>query len=115
MSLYTILNKKTQKTEVVKTSAEQLRDIIWAHKGQFFSVTFTKKCGEERTIVGQVGYKDGYDGENTVWHLEKYVTVVEKGVEGCDHPNPGKPKFRNVDSSTIKRLAIGGVVLYSQD
>ena len=111
MSIFSLFNKKTQEATQVATTTAQLRDLIWANKGKFFSVTFTKKCGEERTIVGQVGYKQGYDGENTVGHIEKYVTVVEKGEGDI----PGKPKFRNVDSTTIKRLAIGGVVLYSQD
>ena len=112
MSLYTILNKKTQQTEVVKTSAEKLRDIIWAHKGQFFSVEWVKADGSLRKAIAQVGYKNGYDGENTVGHIEKYVTVVEKGV---DSANPGKPRFRNVDTTTIKRLAIGGKVIYTNE
>ena len=111
MSIFKMFDKKTNQSGTVKTSAEQLRDIIWQHKGQYFSVDFVKKDGSLRTIVGQVGYKQGYDGENTVGHIEKYVTVVEKGEGDI----PGKPKFRNVDSTTIKRLAIGGVVLYSKD
>lgn len=113
MSLYEIVkkHKNTPTAEVVAKTPEQLRDIIWAHKGQFFSVTFTKKCGADRTIVGQVGYKNGYDGENTVWHKEQYVTVVEKGEGDI----PGKPRFRNVNTETIKRLAIGGRVLYIKE
>jgi hypothetical protein len=90
-----------------------LHDIIWAHKGQFFSVTFMKKDGTLRTINrAQVGYKKGYDGDNTVAHLEQYVTVVEAGEAG---DVPGKPKFRNVNTDAIRRLAIGGKVLYVQD
>lgn len=116
MSVFSIFSKKTQEVTQVATTPAQLRDLIWAHKGQFFSVTFTKKNGEERTIVGQVGYKQGYDGENTVGHIEKYVTVVERGgTTSGDPANPGKPKFRNVDSESIKRLAIGGVVLYVKE
>lgn len=92
------------------TSAELLRDIIWAHKGQFFHVTFEKKDGTLREMLAQVGYKEGYDGENTVSHLPQYVTVVEKGPGDI----PGKPKFRNVNTQSIKRLAIGGKVLWGQ-
>ena len=94
-----------------RTSAELLRDIIWSHKGQFFSVEFVKADGSLRKIVGQVGYKTGYDGENTVSHKEQYVTVIEKGVGDI----PGKPKFRNVNSESITRLAIGGKVIYVKD
>ena len=108
MSIFKMFDKKTNQIGTVKTSAEQLRDIIWAHKGQFFSVEWVKADGTLRKAVAQVGYKQGYDGENTVGHIEKYVTVVEKGEGDI----PGKPKFRNVDSTSIKRLAIGGVVLY---
>lgn len=111
MSIFKMFDKKTNQASTVKTSAEQLRDIIWAHKGQFFTVEWVKADGTLRKAVAQVGYKQGYDGENTVGHIEKYVTVVEKGEGDI----PGKPKFRNVDSTTIKRLAIGGVVLYSKD
>lgn len=94
-----------------RTSAELLRDIIWAHKGQFFHVTFRKKDGSMREMLAQVGYKEGYDGENTVSDKEEYVTVVERG-EG---DKPGKPKFRNVNSQNITRLAIGGKVIYTKD
>lgn len=111
MSIFKMFDKKTNQTGTVKTSAEQLRDIIWAHKGQYFSVEWVKADGTLRKAVAQVGYKQGYDGENTVGHIEKYVTVVEKGEGDI----PGKPKFRNVNSQNIKRLAIGGVVLFSQD
>ena len=92
---------------------KKLHDIIWAHKGQFFSVDFVKSDGTLRTIKrAQVGYKKGYDGDNTVAHLEQYVTVVEVGEAG---DVPGKPKFRNVNVDAIKRIAIGGRVLYAQD
>ena len=111
MSIFKMFDKKTNQSGTVKTSAEQLRDIIWAHKGQYFSVEWVKSDGTLRKAVAQVGYKAGYDGENTVGHIEKYVTVVEKGVGDI----PGKPKFRNLNTETIKRLAIGGVVLYSKE
>lgn len=94
-----------------RTSAELLRDIIWSHKGQFFSVEFVKADGSLRKIVGQVGYKAGYDGENTVSHKEQYVTVVENAPAD----KPGKPKFRNVNSESITRLAIGGKILYNKE
>ena len=87
-----------------KSIAQALKSIILANKGKFFSVTFTKKSGEERTLTGQVGYKEGHDGENTVAHLPQYITVAE-------NLGGGKYQHRNVNTTTIKRLAVGGSVI----
>ena len=94
-----------------------LKDLILAHKGQFFSVDFIKQDGTLRTIKrAQIGYKKGHDGDNTVSHLEQYVTVVEVGeADTSSGSYPGKPKFRNVSVDTIQRLAIGGMVIYVKD
>ncbi len=92
-----------------------LKDLILAHKGQFFSVDFIKQDGTLRTIKrAQIGYKKGHDGDNTVSHLEQYVTVVEVGeADNSSGSYPGKPKFRNINVMSIKRLAIGGKVIYA--
>lgn len=87
--------------------AQALKTMILANKGKFFSVEFVKADGTLRKIVGQVGYKEGHDGVNTVAHIPKYITVVENAVGD----QPGKPKFRNVNVETIKRLAVGGSVI----
>lgn len=80
-----------------------IRAIIDAHKGQFFSVEFVKKDGSTRTIKNaQVGIKKQHQGENTVSHIEKYVTVIE-------NLGQGKYNHRNVNIETINRLAIAGV------
>lgn len=100
MSIFKMFDKKTNQTGTVKTSAEQLRDIIWAHKGQYFSVTFEKADSTVRTIHGQVGYKKGHDGENTVAHIPKYITVIEKTAQGYQH--------RNVNTEKIIKLSVGG-------
>lgn len=90
-----------------KSIAQALKSIILANKGKFFSVEFVKADGSLRKIVGQVGYKEGHDGENTVAHMPKYITVVEN----APGDQPGKPKFRNINTETIKRLAVGGSVI----
>ena len=87
-----------------KSIAQALKSIILANKGKFFSVDFVKADGTLRKIVGQVGYKEGHDGENTVAHLPKYITVVE-------NLGGGKYQHRNVNTTTIKRLAVGGTVI----
>lgn len=84
--------------------AQALKSIIQGHKGQFMSVTFIKKDGSERTLNGQFGYKAGHDGENTVAHIPKYITISE-------NLGGGRYQHRNVNTETIKRIAIGGKVI----
>lgn len=84
--------------------AQALKTMILANKGKFFSVEFVKADGTLRKIVGQVGYKEGHDGVNTVAHIPKYLTVVE-------NLGGGKYQHRNVNTTTIKRLAVGGSVI----
>lgn len=84
--------------------AQALKTMILANKGKFFSVEFVKADGTLRKIVGQVGYKEGHDGVNTVAHIPKYITVVE-------NLGGGKYQHRNVNTTTIKRLAVGGSVI----
>ena len=80
-----------------------LKSLIQAHKGQYLGVTFVKKSGELRTLNGQHCYKQGHDGVNTVAHIEKYITISE-------NLGGGKSQFRNVNTETIKRIAVGGKV-----
>ena len=87
-----------------KSIAQALKSIILANKGKFFSVEFVKADGTLRKIVGQVGYKEGHDGVNTVAHIPKYITVAE-------NLGGGKYQHRNVNTTTIKRLAVGGSVI----
>lgn len=94
-----------------KSIAQALKSIILANKGKFFSVTFVKADQSLRTLNGQIGFKDGHDGENTVAHIPKYITVVEN----APGDQPGKPKFRNVNTTTITRIAIAGTEIVIND
>lgn len=87
-----------------KSIAQALKSIILANKGKFFSVTFVKADQSLRTLNGQIGFKDGHDGENTVAHLPQYITVAE-------NLGGGKYQFRNINTKSITRLAIGGKVI----
>lgn len=80
-----------------------LKSLIQAHKGQYLGVTFVKKSGELRTLNGQHCYKQGHDGVNTVAHIDKYITISE-------NLGGGGSQFRNVNTETIKRIAVGGKV-----
>lgn len=87
------------KTQVIKTNAfaRQVKELLKSNTGKFFTVTFTKKNGEERTLNCQQGYFKGHDGENTTAHIEKYLTV--RTSEG---------EFKNINCETIKSVKMAG-------
>ena len=87
------------KTQVIKTNAfaRQVKELLKSNTGKFFTVTFTKKNGEERTLNCQQGHFKGHDGDNTTAHIEKYLTV--RTSEG---------EFKNVNVETIKSVKMAG-------
>lgn len=89
-----------QTTDIVSSN---LGAMIKANGSKFFGVTFIKKDGTERTLNGHVRPVKGHDGQNTVAHLDKYVTIVlnEKDENGDE-------QWRNVNLETITHLHIGG-------
>lgn len=69
--------------------------------GTIFSVSFTKKDGSERTLVGRLGVKCHLvGGENTVKHIPKYITVFDTQAQA----------YRNVNTETIKGAKVSGKV-----
>ena len=86
--------RTTQQTDAI---SRQIKELIKANKGRFFSVTFTKADGKERTLTAcKLIPKDKYKGENTTAHIEKYLTVeCSDGV-------------RNVNMETVKSVRMGG-------
>jgi len=74
--------------------------LLAKHKGKFFSCTFTKKDGSERTLNCKIGAIKGHDGLNPVAHLTEYVTVTTQ--------EDGKMAFKNVNVNTMSDLSIGG-------
>ena len=76
--------------------ARQIKALLKSNNGKFFTVTFKKKDGTIRTLNCQHGHFKGHDGENTVSHIEKYLTV---------HTAEG---FKNVDCSTITKIVMRG-------
>lgn len=74
--------------------------LLAAHKGKFFSCTFTKKDGTKRDLNCRIGAIAGHDGINPIAHLAQYVTVTTH--EG------GKMEFKNVNVHTMENLNIAG-------
>jgi hypothetical protein len=94
------------KTQIIPANnkGRMIRDLLTNNGGRMFSVTFTKADGTERTITGNYGHVKGQDGENTVAHIEKYVTVILP-----ERDANGKVQRRNVNTETVKSLRINGV------
>lgn len=88
---------------------DTIRTAIEAHRGQMFTVEFTKKDGTLRRLNGQLGFREGHDGENTVSHMPEYLTVNENKID----PRTGKRAFRNVNLSSVSYLAVGGMKIYA--
>lgn len=79
-----------------------LKNIISQNGNKFLGITFIKKDGSERTLNGHIRHVRGHDGANPIKHKEEYITLV------LNKQDQGKVQFRNVNLSTVKRLAIGG-------
>lgn len=90
---------------VVKTDAvsRNIAALIRENGSKFFSVTFVKKDGEERTLTGRVFHDKAHSGHNNASDFEKYVTIVIRGRD-----ENGNRRFRNVNMETVKSLHIGG-------
>ena len=97
--------------KVVNTDAvsRNIRAMMEASGSKFFSVSFINKAGEERKLQGRVFHDKAHDGPNNAAHFQKYVLIVARGRD-----ENGKRKFRNVNTETITRLAIGGRVIHFQ-
>lgn len=91
--------------QVVKTNnkGKMIRDMLMGNGGRMFTVTFKKQNGEMRTITGNYGHVKGQDGENTVAHLEKYVTVILP-----EKDENGKQLRRNVNCETVTEIKTNG-------
>jgi len=77
--------------KVIKINKTELAAIIENSKGQFFSCTWNKKSGEERTINGKLT-----GGEFT--NKLGYIPV-----------KTGKKEYKLVDPRTLKGAKIGGI------
>ena len=78
-----------------KPTPEQLKEIILATNGMIFSVQFIKKDGTLRDMTCRLGVqKNLVGGDNTVSHLDKYVTVYDMAADG----------YRHVDTTRIQKF-----------
>jgi len=74
------------------TKAQQVRQLARQTNGRFFTVGFIKKDGSKRLLTGRLGVKAPLvGGENTVKHIDKYLTVYDTT----------KKQYRNVNLETV--------------
>ena len=93
--------------QIINTSVQDIADKLKASNGRLFSVTFTKKDGSKRLLMGRLGVTKGLvGGENTVKHMPNYLTVTEFN----NKDSKGELVRRNVNLNTILNAKIGGKV-----
>lgn len=85
---------KTRRTRRSQISRLKALELMQESKGRFFTTTFIKKNGEERTINGK------YQGLSKLG----YVRVAEHDGGRLS----GKNLIKNVNLQTISALKIGG-------
>lgn len=82
----------------MSNKVNMVKAAIKATSGKMFSVTFTKKNGELRTMIARTDVTSPLrGGENTVAHKPEYITVFDMQ----------KKQYRHVNSLTVQSLTCG--------
>lgn len=76
-----------------------LAAVIESSNGKFISVTFIKKDGTERTLVGRLGVTKHLRGGESTLDAEKYITIFDTQKGG----------YRAINRETIQSVRIDGV------
>ena len=78
---------------------KNLGSIIENSNGKILRVTFTKKDGSERILVGRLGVKSHLQGGRSSVDHDKYINIFDVQSGG----------YRNINRETIKDVKIGGI------
>ncbi len=76
----------------------KLSSIIDASNGKFVSVTFIKKDGSTRVLVGRLGVKKHLKGGVSTLDSDKFITIYDTQNEG----------YRAINRETIQSVRIDG-------
>ena len=99
------LNTTGKTNNNTNSTSRAMSDLIEKSAGQFLSVTFIKKDGTLRELVGKKSsIKDNHGGERTVSE-DKYLLLKEKGTDN----------LRNVNRDTILKLRCRGMEVQNVD
>lgn len=87
-------------------NVKELKEMIEATNGRFFTCTFVKRDKSVRTLRGRLGVKKGVTGVGRMYgEKEHLVTVYD--VEAH--------QFRNINVETLKEFRCGAVRWTSKD
>lgn len=76
----------------------KLTDLIEQSNGKFISVTFIKKDGSERVLVGRLGVTSRLKGGTSTLDPNQYITIFDVQNDG----------YRAINRDTIRSLRIDG-------
>jgi hypothetical protein len=77
---------------------KKLEEIIEKSNGKILSVTFIKKDGTKRTLVGRLGVKAHLKGGKSTVDHDKYINIYDMQSEG----------YRNINRETILSVRAEG-------
>jgi hypothetical protein len=76
----------------------KITDLIEQSNGKFISVTFIKKDGSERVLVGRLGVTKHLKGGTSTLDPAQYITIFDIQNDG----------YRAINRDTIRSLRIDG-------
>lgn len=77
----------------------KLASLIDNSNGKFVSVTFTKKDGSTRVLVGRLGVTSHLKGGTSTLDADKFITIFDVQKKG----------YRAINRETIQSVRIDGV------
>ncbi len=75
-----------------------LQNLIEQSNGKFVSVTFTKKDGSTRVLVGRLGVTKALKGGKSTLDPDKFITIFDVQADG----------YRAINRETIQSVRIDG-------
>lgn len=83
----------------ITIAREVVKSILKSSSGTILSVVFKKKNGDIRKLNGRLEVKKFLKGgENTVAHIDKYITIFDLINKG----------YRNVNIDTVSEMNVHG-------
>jgi hypothetical protein len=83
----------------IKVTKKEAKDILMGiphNEGTIFSVTFTKKNGEERNMTCRRGVKKGVTGKGLAYSPRDYALLPVYDME--------KKDFRMINTDTVQKI-----------
>lgn len=95
---WSFLNRLFNKPKIKTIQRNKLQALMLDCR-KTMELTFRKKDGQWRTVIGQVEYVQGHNQFNRAAHMGKYVTLVVDRLTN--------PQWKNVNLETVSHINIG--------